>query len=138
MRHSMSKDTAFNAETTPRHTFLCSDSQCLPPGDPKILCVKHGYPITGKSFIKFYATLVTQSVFSSKHAKRRDYVMLQKNVCVGGIHNTFLIIFRLRKHEGKYNYEKVAILRTTFQYGNHYGQHSVWYQVFQGPLLWTS
>ena len=30
MRHSMSKDTAFNAETTPRHTFLCSDSQCLP------------------------------------------------------------------------------------------------------------
>ena len=64
--------------------------------------------------------------------------MLQKNVCVGGIHNTFLIIFRLRKHEGKYKYEKVAILRTTFQYGNHYGQHSVWYQVFQGPLLWTN
>ena len=51
MRHSMSKDTAFNAETTPRHTFLCSDSQCLPPGDPRILCAKHGYPITGKSFI---------------------------------------------------------------------------------------
>ena len=57
--------------------------------------------------------------------------MLQKNVCVGGIHNTFLIIFRFRKHEGKYNYEKVAILRTTFQYGNHYGQHSVWYQVLK-------
>ena len=51
MRHSMSKDTAFNAETTPRHTFLCTDSQCLPPGDPRILCAKHGYPITGKSFI---------------------------------------------------------------------------------------
>ena len=51
MQHSMSKDTAFNAETTPRHTFLCSDSQCLPPGDPRILCAKHGYPITGKSFI---------------------------------------------------------------------------------------
>ena len=51
MRHSMSKDTAFNSETTPRHTFLCSDSQCLPPGDPRILCAKHGYPITGKSFI---------------------------------------------------------------------------------------
>ena len=32
------------------HTFLCSDSQCLPPGDPRILCPKHGYPITGKSF----------------------------------------------------------------------------------------
>ena len=62
--------------------------------------------------------------------------MLQKNVCVGGIHNTFLIIFRLRK-QGKYKYEKLAIFRTTFQYGNHYGQHSVWYQVFQGPLLWT-
>ena len=47
----MSKDTAFNGETTPRHTFLCSQSQCLPPGDPRILCAKHGYPITGKSFI---------------------------------------------------------------------------------------
>ena len=51
MRHSLSKDTAFNGETTPRHTFLCSDSQCLPPGDPRILCAKHGSPITGKSFI---------------------------------------------------------------------------------------
>ena len=51
MRHSMSKDTAFNGETTPRHTILCSDSQCLPPGDPKILCAKHEYPVTGKSFI---------------------------------------------------------------------------------------
>ena len=52
MRHSMSKDTAFNGETTPRHTFLCSDLQCLPPGDPRILCAKHGYSITGKSFIR--------------------------------------------------------------------------------------
>ena len=51
MRHSLSKGTAFNGETTPRHTFLCSDSQCLPPGDPRILCAKHGSPITGKSFI---------------------------------------------------------------------------------------
>ena len=31
--------------------FFCSDSQCLPPGDPKILCAKREYPITGKSFI---------------------------------------------------------------------------------------
>ena len=51
MLHSLSKDTAFTGETAPRHTFLCSDSQCLPPGDPRILCAKHGYPITGKSFI---------------------------------------------------------------------------------------
>ena len=51
MRHSLSKDTAFNGETTPRHTFLCSDSQCLPPSDSRILCSKHGSPITGKSFI---------------------------------------------------------------------------------------
>ena len=51
MRHSMSKDTAFIEETT-RHTFHCSDSQCLPPGDPKILCAKHGSPITGKSFVR--------------------------------------------------------------------------------------
>ena len=35
MRHSMSKDTAFNGETTPRHTFLCSDSQCLPLAIPE-------------------------------------------------------------------------------------------------------
>ena len=57
----MSKDTAFNGETTPRHTILCSDSQCLPPGDPKLLCAKHEYPITGKSFIKD-AVIVAQRV----------------------------------------------------------------------------
>ena len=57
MRHSMSKDTAFNGETTRRHTFLCSDSQCLPPGDPRILCAKPGYPITGKSFISFLLSI---------------------------------------------------------------------------------
>ena len=51
MRHSLSKDTAFNRETAQRHTFLCSDSQCLLPGDPTVLCAKYGYPITGKSFI---------------------------------------------------------------------------------------
>ena len=51
MLHSLSKDTAFTGETAPRHTFLCSDSQCLPPGDPRILFAKHGYLITGKSFI---------------------------------------------------------------------------------------
>ena len=35
MRHSLSKDTAFNGETTPRYTFLYSDSQCVLPGDPR-------------------------------------------------------------------------------------------------------
>ena len=40
MRYSVSKDTAFNGETTPSHTFLCSDLQCLPPGDPIILYAK--------------------------------------------------------------------------------------------------
>ena len=44
-------ETFLNGETTARHTFLCSDSQCFSPGDPRILCVKHGYPITGKWFI---------------------------------------------------------------------------------------
>ena len=48
MLHSLSKDTAFTGETDPRHTFLCGDSQCLPPGDPRILYAKHGYPITAK------------------------------------------------------------------------------------------
>ena len=53
----MSKDTAFNGERAPRHTFLCSDLQCLPHGDPKILCAKHEYPITGKSFITNLAVI---------------------------------------------------------------------------------
>ena len=51
MLHSLSKDTVFTGERAPRHTFVCGDSQCLPPGDPRILCAKQGYPITGKSFI---------------------------------------------------------------------------------------
>ena len=51
MRHSLSKDTAFNGKTTLRHTFFFSDSQCLPPGDPRILSTKHGSLITEKSFI---------------------------------------------------------------------------------------
>ena len=63
MRHSLSKDTTFNGETTPRHTFLCSDSQCLPPGDPIILCAKHGCPITGKSFIEG----IQKGIFSVKN-----------------------------------------------------------------------
>ena len=32
------KTLVLNGETAPRHTFLCSDFQCLPPGDPIILC----------------------------------------------------------------------------------------------------
>ena len=40
------KTLLFNGERTPRHTFLCSDPQCLPPGDPIILCAKHASPIT--------------------------------------------------------------------------------------------
>ena len=35
MRHSLSKDTAFNGETAPSHTFLCRDSQCLPLAIPE-------------------------------------------------------------------------------------------------------
>ena len=35
MRHSLSKDTAFNGETAPSHTFLCSDPQCLPLAIPE-------------------------------------------------------------------------------------------------------
>ena len=69
----MSKNTAFNAETTPRHTFLCSDSQCLPPGDPRILCAKHGYPITGKSFIAVISFDLVRSSVSV--AMQEDYVI---------------------------------------------------------------
>ena len=32
------KILVLNGETAPRHTFLYSDLQCLPPGDPIILC----------------------------------------------------------------------------------------------------
>ena len=67
----MSRDTAFNGETTPRHTILYSDSQCLPPGDPKILCAKHEYPVTGKSFTEVYgrhafSNLVLRTLACSK------------------------------------------------------------------------
>ena len=58
-RKSIEESQFFYLETTPRHTFLCSDSQCLPPGDPRILCAKHGYPITGKSFIVNYVNVRT-------------------------------------------------------------------------------
>ena len=34
IRNSTSKDTAFEGETTLRHTILCSYSQCLPPPHP--------------------------------------------------------------------------------------------------------
>ena len=54
MPYSLSKINIFDEETTFRHTFLSSDLQCLPPGDPRILCVKHTYPITGKSSIGSY------------------------------------------------------------------------------------
>ena len=37
-RYSLSRFTAFDEETTLRHTFLSSDLQCLPPSDPRILC----------------------------------------------------------------------------------------------------
>ena len=52
MRYSFTKITPFDEETTLRHTFLSSDLQCLPPGDPRILCAKYRSPITGKSSIK--------------------------------------------------------------------------------------
>ena len=38
IRYSLSKISAFDEETTLRYTFLSSDLQCLPPGDPRILC----------------------------------------------------------------------------------------------------
>ena len=38
MRYSLPKIPAFDEEPTLRHTFLSSDLQCLPPGDPRILC----------------------------------------------------------------------------------------------------
>ena len=50
-QHSMPKDTLFNGETTPPNTFLCSDLQFLPRGDPIILCAKHASPITDELFI---------------------------------------------------------------------------------------
>ena len=72
MLHSLSKDTAFTGETAPRHTFLCGDSQCLPPGDPRILCEKQGYPITGKSFIKSLCWVILRLDQSLKFAQSQS------------------------------------------------------------------
>ena len=85
MRHSMSKDTAFNGETTPRHTFLCSDSQWLPPGNPRILCAKHGSPITGKSFIQLRGDFCRHSLI--KNPKKKKKTNLKKG---GSISMNFL------------------------------------------------
>ena len=110
MRHSMSKDTAFNGETTRRHTFLCSDSQCLPPGDPRILCAKPGYPITGKSFIgttvtffsfhnlpflfakkfvllyliyyNYFITIVIYYLYSAKYIRRWSNALINSRLCL--------------------------------------------------------
>ena len=38
MRYFLPEITAFDEETTLCHTFLYGDLQCLPPGDPRILC----------------------------------------------------------------------------------------------------
>ena len=50
-RWSLPKIIFLEVETTFRYTFPYSNLQCLPPGDPKVLCAQHGYPVTGKSFI---------------------------------------------------------------------------------------
>ena len=75
MLHSLSKDTAFTGETAPRHTFLCGDSQCLPPGDPRILCAKQGYPITGKSFI----CVIEKRPLLETYTTNRPYMSLDNN-----------------------------------------------------------
>ena len=47
MWHSLSKDTTFNRETAPRHTFLC-----IPPWRSHNPVRITKSPITGKSFIR--------------------------------------------------------------------------------------
>ena len=103
----MSKDTAFNGETTPRHTILCSDSQCLPPGDPKSLCAKHGYPITGKSFIR-------------KGILHRDVAHLFRMFVIAmlpitGILHEYEAGYQLSKEEDKVNH--LMILDDSKMYG---------------------
>ena len=83
----MSRDTAFNGETTPRHTIIYSDSQCLPPGDPKILCAKHEYPVTGKSFIVSVFPCLFQSTFFSKIKTRNECELGFDSLGVQNINN---------------------------------------------------
>ena len=75
MPYSLSKINIFDEETTFRHTFLSSDLQCLPPGDPRILCAKHTYPITGKSSIARKHGLHCFIITSVSHLFRRTLAL---------------------------------------------------------------
>ena len=54
-RHSFPKIKVFDEKTAPDHTFPSSDLQCLPPGDPRILCAYDGS-------ISSLAEVISQSV----------------------------------------------------------------------------
>ena len=45
--------------------FFVATRNVSPPGDLKILCAKHEYPITGKSFIKSIFPQVYQAQYES-------------------------------------------------------------------------
>ena len=45
MRHSMSKDTAVNGETTPRHTFLSATRNVCPLTIPESRAQNMGIPL---------------------------------------------------------------------------------------------
>ena len=51
-RYSFPKIKVLDEKTALDRTFSSSDLQCLPPGDPIILCAYDGSPISGKSFIQ--------------------------------------------------------------------------------------
>ena len=80
MLHSLSKDNAFTGETAPRHTFLCSDLQCLPPGDPINPVRITKCPITGKSFISQKWHLTQTQVYDKTEVLRPVYFLMQQNL----------------------------------------------------------
>ena len=57
MRYSLQKIAAFDEEITLRNTFLSCDLQCLPPGDPRILCDNIGNLLLANHSLPFIVKL---------------------------------------------------------------------------------
>ena len=78
MRHSMSKDTAFNGETTPRHTFLLATRNVCPLAIPEScaqnmgirLLENHSWVFIGQIFIS--VATVTGRLTERERAGRRE------------------------------------------------------------------
>ena len=81
MRYSLPKITAFDEETTLRHTFLSSDLQCLSPGDPRIVCDNIGICLFGgmkrqpEIRLRSQATLLIGNVENNENNRGQKYTL---------------------------------------------------------------